>query len=65
MQIQINGKAENVDAHNLAELIIELGVSPQSLVIECNKKIIRQDQWAATTLAEDDRLELLNFVGGG
>lgn len=65
MQIYINDKAKKVDTHNLAELITELGLSPRSLVVECNKKIIRQDQWAATTLTEDDRLELLNFVGGG
>lgn len=65
MQIHINGKTEHVDTKTLAELITKLGLSPQSLVVEHNKEIIRQDQWAATTLAEDDRLELLHFVGGG
>lgn len=65
MQIHINGKTETVHTKNLAELIAELGVSPQSLVVEYNREIIRQDLWAATTLVEGDRLELLNFVGGG
>jgi sulfur carrier protein len=65
MQIQINGKTETINTENLAELITQLELSPQSLVVEYNREIIRQEMWASTTLVEGDRLELLNFVGGG
>jgi sulfur carrier protein len=36
-----------------------------ALVIELNRQIIKQDFWPTTELQEDDRLEMLSFVGGG
>ncbi len=65
MQFCINGKMETSNALTIAELAKELDLDFHSLVVEHNGKIIRQEQWAAKTLQEGDRLELLNFVGGG
>lgn len=65
MHIQINGKTEKTAATTLAELIIELGLNQESLVVEHNEHIVRQELWASSALRENDVLELLNFVGGG
>lgn len=65
MQLSINGKFETSNAATIAELVKEFELDFKSLVVEHNEQIIRQEQWAATTLREGDGLELLNFVGGG
>jgi sulfur carrier protein len=65
MQLRINGEVETSNAVTIIELVQELRLDFNSLVIEHNDQIIRQEQWAATTLREGDGLELLNFVGGG
>lgn len=65
MRVRINGTEENVSAANLAELVDELELPKQSLVVEHNETIVRQEQWAQTPLRENDVLELLSFVGGG
>lgn len=65
MQLIVNGKEERHGSSTLIELIEDKGLRRDSLVVEVNGTIIRQEQWAATLLQEGDRLELLNFVGGG
>jgi thiamine biosynthesis protein ThiS len=65
MQFSINGKIETSNARTIDELVKELGLDSNSLVVEHNDQIIRQEQWPATKLQEGDGLELLNFVGGG
>lgn len=65
MQFCINGKMETSNASTIDELVKELELDFNSLVVEHNDQIIRQEQWAATMLQEGDGLELLNFVGGG
>jgi len=47
------------------ELVVELGLKSDSLVVEHNRWIIRQEAWAATALREGDEIGLLSFVGGG
>ncbi|WP_028584403.1 sulfur carrier protein ThiS [Desulfogranum mediterraneum] len=65
MQLQINGQATQINATTLDELISELELPRESLVVEHNSQIVRQQQWAQTRLSQDDVLELLSFVGGG
>lgn len=65
MRIRINGKDEDIKATNLAELVSELDLPDESLVVEHNRQIVRQEQWTTTALADDDVIELLSFVGGG
>ena len=65
MEICINGVAEPLTVRTLAELVARRGLATDSLVIEVNQRIIRQADWASTLLNAGDRIELLNFVGGG
>ncbi len=65
MTIILNGKEVVVQSKTLDELVAELGFSPQSLVIEMNKVLVPRERWGEAVLTENDRLELLNFVGGG
>lgn len=65
MQIKVNGKHETVEPCSIADYVQAKGLNPTSLVIECNRKIIKQDRWDAVQIKDNDTLELLSFVGGG
>ena len=65
MRLIINGNEEDCAVPNLDALVASKGLRRESLVIELNGAIIKQEHWQATGLADGDRVELLNFVGGG
>lgn len=65
IQIIINGTQETVSVSSIAELVTQKGLVPETLVIEWNRQILKQEQWPSIQLQEQDRLELLQFVGGG
>ena len=65
MRLIINGGEEDCAAPNLDALVAARGLRRESLVIELNGAIIKQEHWQTTGLSDGDRVELLNFVGGG
>jgi thiamine biosynthesis protein ThiS len=67
MKVVINGINKEIpDGLNLQQLLDHLDVKPGSVVIECNEKdIYSQSQFMQIMVQENDRLEILNFVGGG
>lgn len=65
MQLKLNGAPQETAAETVAALIEELGLDPSALVVEHNREVVRQADWAAAQLSEGDELELLSFVGGG
>ena len=65
MEILINGKREACTSWTIAELVAKKNIATDTLVVELNGSIIRQEQWPVVMLKDDDMLELLNFVGGG
>ena len=66
MRIVVNGKPVECEAGtNLRDLIVQLGFKPGAIVAERNREIVPGEQFAQTCLGEGDKLELLQFVGGG
>ncbi len=65
MEIIVNGKRETIRPCSLAQFIEDKGLKPGGVVVEHNRKIVRQPEWDAIQLQDDDTLELLSFVGGG
>ena len=66
MRLILNGaEREFPHALSLAELVQELGMTPNRVAAELNRQIVPRDQWLATNLQDGDRLELVHFVGGG
>ena len=66
MHIVINGKNEQLTSPlTLHELISEKGLDPAAVVAELNREIIPGEVFPETLLRDGDRLELLQFVGGG
>jgi len=69
MELIVNGAPENTpfasSATSLADFVQAKGLPATSLVVELNRRIVPQGEWATTSLVAGDRLELLSFVGGG
>ena len=66
IRLWVNGERRCVSAGStLAGLLSDLGLEPDRVAIERNRKIARRSSWASVELAEDDRLEIVHFVGGG
>ncbi|HEV8588194.1 MAG TPA: sulfur carrier protein ThiS [Pyrinomonadaceae bacterium] len=67
MQIQINGAQREFAQSSIAlsELIEKLSLAPQRIAIEVNGQIIRRADWESTDINDGDRVEIVQFVGGG
>ena len=66
MRIQVNGQPrEAEDSMNLRDLIETLDLKPEQIAIELNQTVIRRMRWQSTILREDDKVEIVHFVGGG
>jgi sulfur carrier protein len=65
LKLWINGESKDLSAQTLENLIQTLGIRPETVVSEVNLKIVPAAERATTPLAEGDRVELIQFVGGG
>ncbi|KFO67749.1 hypothetical protein ER57_08820 [Smithella sp. SCADC] len=66
MFIEINGESKEIDREiSIIEFLLELGADPKVVVIELNQSILDQCQWNNTVLKENDKIEIISFVGGG
>ena len=66
VRLHINGgPRECLATTTIADLLAELGVSTPRVAVERNREIVPKAQYATTRLEEGDRLEIVEFVGGG
>ncbi|MEP6568170.1 MAG: sulfur carrier protein ThiS [Acidobacteriota bacterium] len=66
MRIQINGEPREVEENiSLPRLIAVLSLKPEQVAIEVNHNVVRRAQWEDTVLHNDDKVEIVHFVGGG
>jgi sulfur carrier protein len=66
MRLLVNGETKSCDGPiSLAVLIEQLGMKGDRVAVELNREIVPRAQWADTELQDDDRLEIVHFVGGG
>jgi sulfur carrier protein len=64
--IEVNGEALDLPVNiTVAELIKHLALAPERLAIELNRHVVRRSDWPQTLLNENDRIEIVHFVGGG
>ena len=66
MRVYVNGEAREFSSPlSLAQLIAELDLSPARIAVELNRAVVRRNEWSTTDLRDDDRIEIVHFVGGG
>lgn len=66
MKLEINGEMRAVAASaTVMELIENLGIKSERIAIELNRRIVKRQDWPGTAVKELDRVEIVQFVGGG
>lgn len=63
--IRLNGEARALAASTVPEMIAELGLPPETLLIEHNGVALHRSEWLTTALAENDQVEILRVAAGG
>ncbi|GAM99606.1 sulfur carrier protein ThiS [alpha proteobacterium U9-1i] len=66
MRLTVNGEVRDVPhGATLVDLLASLGIEGKRVAVERNLEIAPRSLWGETRLAEGDRLEIVQFVGGG
>jgi thiamine biosynthesis protein ThiS len=66
MRLVINGEDLEVSkAETLQELLAEFCIQPERVAVEVNLSIIKKADYESYKLKDGDRIEIVNFVGGG
>lgn len=66
IDIVVNGEPRRAPSDlRLEDLLRFLGVDPSRVAVELNRDIVRKPDWNSTTIGSGDRLEIVQFVGGG
>lgn len=66
MKIFINGEIREIaSAFNLNELLAHLSMPQERIAVELNKEVVRKKDWKSVTINDDDKIEIIHFVGGG
>ena len=66
MKIIVNGnEKEFKESITLLELLVNLSLDGKVMAAAVNMNIIKQNSWDKHILVDGDKLELLDFVGGG
>ncbi|MAA75458.1 MAG: thiamine biosynthesis protein ThiS [Salinisphaeraceae bacterium] len=65
-RLHINGEEQSFDRSlSVLDLVERLGLHKRRLAIELNGDILPRAEYAQTTLADGDRLEIVHAIGGG
>ncbi|MDP3921576.1 MAG: type I DNA topoisomerase [Candidatus Omnitrophota bacterium] len=66
MKIYVNGEERGVtQTVTISELLENFGIKATAVVIERNGEVVSRDDITRTVLADGDRIEIVQFVGGG
>ena len=66
MILTLNGKQESIEKPVTLDALVEAqGLCPDKIVLEHNFSIISQADWPKIMLKDQDRVEIVSFVGGG
>jgi thiamine biosynthesis protein ThiS len=66
MHVMVNGETLDLEAGlSLRSLLERLGKPADYVAVEHNGEILDRDGIATAVLREQDRLEIVHFVGGG
>lgn len=66
MLLWVNGEERQVDDRStISALLVTLGLADTLVAVERNENVVPRAQHATTELADGDRVEVVQFVGGG
>ena len=64
--ITINGTQTTASStDSILDIINQYKLNPSSVIVELNEHIIKKNDYETTKLNENDRIELIRYIGGG
>ena len=65
-KIQLNGNSYEINkGTNLNELLNKLKIQKNKVAIEVNGEIVEKNKYPNLILNKDDKVEIVQFIGGG
>ena len=66
VKFYLNGEMREVpESTDLSRMISLFSLPERRVAIELNGEVIRRAQWPFTLVSQDDKVEVVHFVGGG
>jgi thiamine biosynthesis protein ThiS len=67
IELWVNGERRRVNAADVRGLLAVLGLDPagRGVAVARNGEVVPRSSWETTTLAPDDRIEIVGAVQGG
>ncbi len=66
MKVRVNNIEKDVaGVENVTGLLAALGVDPTKVVVELNGEIVPRDGHDSAAVSQGDKVEIVQFVGGG
>ena len=66
IQIYINGKKKNININcNLINILEEYSLKNKLVAVEINQEVIPKSMYKTITLNKNDKIEILELIGGG
>lgn len=66
MRVEVNGEPREVaDGITVGELLAALALGDQLVAVERNEEIVPRAEHGRAVLRDGDRVEIVQFVGGG
>lgn len=66
MEITVNGEKQAFDSNmTVGELLVKLGIDPETVVIELNLDILNRENHGDTKIKDGDSIEIIRMVDGG
>lgn len=65
MEIIVNGDPRCLEAVSIRQLLETLDIDPRRVAVELNSAIVPKGDYEQTPLNDGDRIEIVQFVGGG
>lgn len=66
LHLTVNGKSRTASVGTrVSQLVSELGLDGRKIAVELNLEIVPRSRYADQELETGDRIEIVQFVGGG
>jgi thiamine biosynthesis protein ThiS len=66
VRVRVNGEDRDLgQGATLQTLVAELGLERRRIAVELNADVVSRERWHAVELRDADRVEIVQFVGGG
>ena len=65
MRIEVNGEHREMESGTILDLVETLGLNPKKVAVERKLEIVPRSLHGETALADGDRIEIVQLVGGG